>query len=71
MKESYTNPIHKYRYEGCIAVFGRCVSGNEIMETRARSIAKAKANFEFQCKKKMGLRPESKIDLIGTIIQLD
>lgn len=71
MNESYIKPTHTYRYEGCISIFGRCISENQTLETRASSIAKARSNFEYQCKKKLGLRAGSKIDLIGTIVQLD
>lgn len=71
MIDYHQKPMRKYRYEGHIMSFSRCLVENEVLETRATSIAKARSNFEYQCKKKLNLSPSAKIDLIGTITEID
>ncbi len=60
-------PKRKYRYEGPVMVFGRCVAGVWKGETYAESESKARSNLEYQFKTQNNLVPGAKVTLTGKV----
>ena len=62
------NKKHYYSYTGPVYIFDRMVTPDCPCTTYAVSEGRAKANFEYQIKRKLGLIPSAKIRLAGKII---
>lgn len=58
--------METYIYEGPVYNFQICVNPKWKGETRATSVAKARANLAFQYKKEKGLIPSANIRVTGT-----
>lgn len=57
----------KYKYDGPVMVFGKCVTDRWTGETMAKSKKQAKSNLTYQVKKQMNLVAGTKITLPGEI----
>ena len=60
--------MDKYRYEGPVSVFGRCVDNNWKAETMAVSEKKARNNLRYQYSKQVGKIPATRVELPGKIM---
>lgn len=60
---------HRYIFGGQVTVFGKLKTDYWYGETVATSAEKAKSNLIFQFKKENKLMQNSKVDLIGKIIE--
>lgn len=58
---------HKYRYDGPICLFDKCVADHWKGETSAPSKKKARSNLTYQAKQQLNLVAGSKIQLPGKI----
>lgn len=63
--------LHRYKYEGPVMEFDRCIDYHWYGETVALSKEKAKSNFVYQFKRRNGKSPRSKIILPGKIVEID
>lgn len=63
--------MNQYRFTGAVKIFDRVVDPNWVAETTAASPARAKSNLAYRYKKLMGLEPQSKVTLDGTITKLN
>lgn len=59
--------MNKYIYEGPVYEFDTCVIDNCKVETMAPSEKKARSNFSYRFKKRLGLTSDTKIKLPGKI----
>lgn len=60
--------MDRYRYEGPVMEFGRCIADNWTAETLAVSESKARSNFVYQFKSKFNRAANSRITLPGKIV---
>lgn len=61
--------MDKYRYDGPVVEYGRCISNNWKGETMANSEPKARSNLTYQFKKQTNRLPTAKISLPGKVIK--
>lgn len=57
----------KYKYNGPVIAFGKCITDRWEGETMAKSKKQAKSNLIYQVKKQMNLVAGTKITLPGEI----
>lgn len=59
---------HCYSYNGPIYIYDRMIAPSWSLQTYATTEGRAKANFEYQAKMKLGLLPNAKIRLPGKVV---
>lgn len=57
-----------YSYNGPIYIFDKMIAPSWSLQTYAVSEGRARANFEYQTKIKLGLLPNAKIKLPGKVV---
>lgn len=62
--------MDRYKYDGPVMIFGRCVKDHWKGETIAPSVEKARSNLAYQCKKQINLGGGGKVDLPGKITRV-
>lgn len=60
-----------WTYEGAVKIFDDIVIPKWKSRTFATSEKKARANFAFQCKKRLGRSKDTRILLPGKVIEVD
>lgn len=60
--------MDRYRYEGPVMEFGRCIADRWTAETLAVSESKARSNLIYQFKSKFNRAANSRITLPGKIV---